>query len=703
MVISYYYHRFFLTILLIALSSVDTLPTGFADEGVGNGSEQAISGIFVPNPRQNGKPMLIIATKDGPIYVFEDPDNSNIRIQIANMANQLCTNGPRGILNIKPHPKFATNQYIFMWYSSYVPNCPEDEVLGPTNRLSRFTLDANTLQLDLTSEKIFLQTSPSKFAIHDGGAFTIGNDNLIYLAIGDGGSLRQGQDLNTLYGKMIRLDLDGNVPGTNPFTIANGQQGVACRKNNGIVPPNATIGSICEEIYAYGFRNPYRLGVDINKVNIVRFAIGDVGSAIWEEISYGGTGFKGRNYGWRTMEGPCERNSNTVCPIPTKDMVDPFYYYQHSKNGGAVTGVVFVPKNILWPTKYKILFLEYVEGKIINLIADSTVGCRTCIPPKPAFRNETFHENDRILDVFFGPYNNTQAMYYISRITLGDNIRRIRFVGGTDNPPTAIITLDRKVYKVNETINFIGSNSTEIDDGDSLTYSWTFGDGRTSTEENPIISYSNQGSYQIELTVTDTSGLFSKVFDTIIIGLPPIPAMVSPSKGSQFFVGENIRILGSAKDSFGTSLNTSQLFWEVRLRHGGHYHPFLPVRSGNNFDLFAAPQPEDVMAATNSYLVFILTAVDSNGLSTTLKRSINPRKVLIDIDSTPSGLNILVGGFNVVTPATITAWERQTLELEVVDQRSIVFHSWNIGGPRQQTYLVPPTNTTRPKIIARFV
>ena len=80
-----------------------------------------------------------------------------------------------------------------------------------------------------------------------------------------------------------------------------------------------------------------------------------------------------------------------------------------------------------------------------------------------------------------------------------------------------------------------------------------------------------------------------------------------------------------------------------------------------------------------------------------------PRKVFVDIDSTPRGLNILVGNFNVKTPMTITTWQNQVIKLEALDQGPFVFQSWNIGGPRLQNYLVPPLNTTNPKIIATFV
>ena len=86
------------------------------------------------------------------------------------------------------------------------------------------------------------------------------------------------------------------------------------------------------------------------------------------------------------------------------------------------------------------------------------------------------------------------------------------------------------------------------------------------------------------------------------------------------------------------------------------------------------------MAATNSYLQVILTAVDVNGIETRLQRDIFPKKVLLDVDTIPSGLRVIVGGFSLSTPITITSWQNHLLKFGVVDQDKYVFESWNIGG-----------------------
>jgi hypothetical protein len=87
------------------------------------------------------------------------------------------------------------------------------------------------------------------------------------------------------------------------------------------------------------------MGVDMNVVDRVRFAIGDVGNAFWEEANFGGTDYKGTNYGWGTYEGPCIRNSLSNCPAHGSFFTEPFYYYLHREGSGgnSITGSVFVP------------------------------------------------------------------------------------------------------------------------------------------------------------------------------------------------------------------------------------------------------------------------------------------------------------------------------------------------------------------------
>jgi hypothetical protein len=84
----------------------------------------------------------------------------------------IIANGERGLQTILPHPTFESNGYIFMYYSRHIQDCPEDVVNGPVNRLSRFTMNATTLQIDINTELVLLETPPSPKFVHNGGAMS---------------------------------------------------------------------------------------------------------------------------------------------------------------------------------------------------------------------------------------------------------------------------------------------------------------------------------------------------------------------------------------------------------------------------------------------------------------------------------------------------------------------------------------------------
>ena len=692
-------------LLILQVTFTCALPQGFIDEEL-TSINGPMTGAFAPNPRNNGKPMLLIGTEQNVIYAIEDPDSGNTfdkEIIIADLSTLTCQTGPRGLLSMMVHPDFATRPYVFIFYTPLLGQCTEDPVTGPSNRLSRFAMNPKTLQLELKNEVILLETPPTPAALHDGGAMSFGNDGLIYLVTGDSAKKYHPSDLTNLFGKLLRVDIGGNAPKSNPYTVESGGKGVPCAKNRGRVPGGSSKDAVCSEIYAYGFRNPFRMAQDVNTKNKVRFVIGDVGEAVWEEISEGGTDFKGKQYGWGEIEGPCKRGSTTDCPIPTANMVDPFYYYQH-KNGEAVTASVFVPSG-LWPEEYNYLFVDYVHGNIYNLIEGNPRACRTCAPPRPGYRQELFHDFDRIVDMFFAPYKNTKALYYLSRAG-GFNVRRIRYIANENQPPTAVISVAKTNYQVKEVAAFSASLSSDPE-GDNIRFSWKFGDGRTSTQTNPKVQYSKVGAYTVQLTATDQNDHSTQAVTTIYIGTLPTAVMESPASGDEFIVGQKLQLIGRAKDSLGRPIPNTQIYWEVQQKHGNHYHPFLDAKYGNNFALQPAPSPEDYLAADNSFLKVFMHVVDSDGLTKTIPRNIYPKKIFIDIDSTGRrGLTVLVDDFAVVTPATITSWQNHKLALTASDQGNFIFSSWTVDGKsspaRNQIYNVPEKGSKNPKIVVNM-
>jgi glucose/arabinose dehydrogenase len=273
--------------LLFKVSSLSGLPVGFIDELVVS-RDAIITGAFATNPRNGEKPMLLLSSKDGQIYAVEDPDNSEDNVLVADFEPFLCTNGERGLQSIKAHPNFTENRYIYLFYSKFVEGCPESAVTGPPNRVSRFTMDPDTLTLDYSTEFVLLETSPSPKKMHNGGSMSFGVDGYLYVTTGDGGMRdpSYSQDLTNLFGSILRIDENGDAPDSNPFTIAAGGTGVPCGKSGtGFPPDGSPEGAVCEEIYAYGLRNPFRLAMNYNSAERVLFSVGDVGASVWEEVS----------------------------------------------------------------------------------------------------------------------------------------------------------------------------------------------------------------------------------------------------------------------------------------------------------------------------------------------------------------------------------------------------------------------------------
>lgn len=218
-----------LLVVLAFVGLVHCVPSGFVEEALAD--LDAITGAFAPNPRKNGKPMLLLSSKKGEIFVLEDPDNSDDNFVVANFESRMCTDGERGLQSIRPHPDFKSNRHIYMFYSHRRDGCAESATKGPPNRLSRFTMNANTLKIDYSTEVVLLETSPPLKHMHNGGTIALGSDGKLWVTTGDGGSRDPpvSQDLGHLHGKILRLNLDGSIPGDNPYA----SDGVKCAKSGG--------------------------------------------------------------------------------------------------------------------------------------------------------------------------------------------------------------------------------------------------------------------------------------------------------------------------------------------------------------------------------------------------------------------------------------------------------------------------------------
>lgn len=241
----------------------------------------------------------------------------------------------RGLLGITLHPQFKTNQKFYVFYSR-----PSTQKSNHTGVLAEYKFVPGSDQIDSESGKIIL-TIEEPESNHNGGCIQFGPDGYLYVSFGDGGGqgdkhgpIGNGQSMDTWHGKILRIDINTTsgylVPKDNPFV---GQANVK------------------PEIWAYGFRNPWKFSFD--KVSGQMFS-GDVGQSEWEEVNIIK---KGGNYGWRLMEGTHCYNPSAGCD--TTGLIMPIAEYSHKEGVSVTGGYVYNGKQI--PSlKSKYLFADWM-------------------------------------------------------------------------------------------------------------------------------------------------------------------------------------------------------------------------------------------------------------------------------------------------------------------------------------------------------
>ncbi|MGD8896439.1 MAG: PQQ-dependent sugar dehydrogenase [Acidobacteriota bacterium] len=228
------------------------------------------------------------------------------------IADRIGTGGERGLLGLAFHPDFPSTSRIYVNYTNRS---------GDT-RIAEFqTFSAD--QADADTERVLLAV-PQPFSNHNGGAVAFGNDGLLYVALGDGGSggdpLGSGQDLGTFLGKILRIDVDSGAP-------------YAVPSDNPLV---STAGAL-PEIWAYGLRNPFKVSFDRASGDLY---IGDVGQSRREEIDVGlAARGGGENYGWSVTEGTLCFNPGSGCDMSGLTM--PVSEYDHGQGCSVTGGVVY--------------------------------------------------------------------------------------------------------------------------------------------------------------------------------------------------------------------------------------------------------------------------------------------------------------------------------------------------------------------------
>jgi len=222
--------------------------------------------------------------------------------------------GERGLLGVTPHPDFANNGFIYVYYTTTAG--------GTHNRISRFTVGGNSAG----SEAVLVDLPALSATNHNGGALHFGNDGKLYVGVGENAVPSRAPDANSVFGKILRFNDDGTIPNDNPFCTTPGSQACA--------------------VWARGLRNPFTFAV---RASDGRIHINDVGESTWEEIN---VGIAGANYGWPSTEGPTSAAGIT----------GPLFAYDHNSaadntagffSGCAIVGGAFYPDAGPFPQAYR--------------------------------------------------------------------------------------------------------------------------------------------------------------------------------------------------------------------------------------------------------------------------------------------------------------------------------------------------------------
>nr|NIV15674.1 glucose dehydrogenase [Fodinibius sp.] len=294
----------------------------------------------------DGSGRLFVAQQTGQILVFDDTGLLPAPfLDISSKPISCC--GERGLLGFVFHPDYESNGLFYINYT---------DVNGDTV-VERYSVSGANPNVADTGSPLQIIKIDQPESNHNGGQLKFGLDNYLYIGMGDGGSSINAQNMQTLLGKMLRIDIDGD-----DFP-AGGSRNYAIPSSN----PFVDDASVLDEIWSFGLRNPWRFSFDRATGDMY---IGDVGQSAVEEIDFQQVSSEGgENYGWKCYEGSMPFDLSGC--LPASNYVFPVYEYTHSSGCSVTGGYVYRGENIPALDGYY-LYGDFCEGKIWGLVRDSS-------------------------------------------------------------------------------------------------------------------------------------------------------------------------------------------------------------------------------------------------------------------------------------------------------------------------------------------
>ncbi len=629
------------------------LPAGFSETEVvaPGGLIRPVAMEFAPDGR------LFVCEQGGRVRIVKD--GVLLAQPFAVVAAEL--RGERGLLGIAFDPGFPANGWVYLFHTAPTPQ--------PHSRISRVTA-AGDVAVAGSELAIFDLPPLGASANHNGGAIHVDAAGQLFVAVGDNGVSANAQSLGSLNGKLLRLNLDGSIPESNPFY--------------------ATTTGQSQAIWALGLRNPFTFTFGRSSG---RMFINDVGEGRWEEIN---TGVAGANYGWPQRYGPGE----------SAGFVAPTYAYAHPTTGSmAITGGAFYePAVASFPAEFSGRYFFLDGGQQWIRVLDPATGAVTEFAPRLGAAT-----GEMPLGLTVG---DDGALYYANNRT--GSLLRIRF-NGLAAPQLGTQPRDQVVTEGSPAefaVTAYGAGPLEYVwewdvNGDGI-----FGgilDGNAAVLRLPGVTLA-QNNLKLRCRVRNEFGQVISAVATLRVtsNRPPVAVINSPAAGLTYRAGQTIMFGGSGTDSDDGSLPARALTWWVDFHHYDHVHPFVAPVNGVSSGSFVVPQTGEVSA--DVWYRIHLRAVDGGGLTGEAVRDVLPQKSVVTLATQPAGLQLTLDGAPLVAPYAFVSVVGMLRSVGAAAQTNggVAYDlaRWSDGGAATHTLITPATNTTfmaffAPRVSAR--
>jgi glucose/arabinose dehydrogenase len=565
------------------------LPPGFTDAAVATGLTRPVALDIAPDGR------FFVTEQAGAVRVVK---NGQL-LPTPFVQLSVSSAGERGVDGIVLDPDFATNHYVYVYYTAKHPYAH--------NRVSRFTADGDVAAAG-SEQVIFELDRLGDAPIHNGGAMRFGPDGKLYVTTGENASGAKAQSLNTTLGKILRINPDGSIPADNPFFART-------TGNN-------------RAIWAMGLRNPYTM--DIERGTGVMY-VNDVGEATWEEIDVGAPG---ANFGWPKEEGVGTNPAFT----------QPIYAYHHdtgTPNGCSIVGGTFYDPPTPAPGQFPAdfagdyFFADGCGAWIWRLDRETGAASPFADAVGPAFNLTTGADG---------------SLYYVAY-----NQGELRTIGFMQ-PAGAVVINSPASQSVaaGQPVTF-GVVAAGLE---SLRYQW-LRDGvpipgaRDKTYTIDATTPADNGATFSVVVENELGAATSSAATlTVVVDQPPAATILLPREGATYTAGSVLKYRGVATDAEDGKLPASAYSWRVDFHHDEHFHPFVPDTAGKKSG--RARIPADGETSSNVWYRVHLTVTDSAGVSTTTFRDVHPVTSNVTVQTSVPGLTLNLDGQPVAAPFSFT-------------------------------------------------